>query len=68
VAGRLSGRERISIATAQDFPLFEFFLDEWLATLDPIHILEVDVSEDDSKYTQLAPALMSEIVDKFGKI
>jgi len=30
VAGRLSARERINIASAEDFALFESFLDEWL--------------------------------------
>ena len=68
VAGRLSTRERINIASADDFATFESFLDEWLSTLDYIHILEVDVSENDPEYSQLAPSLAAEISDKFGKI
>lgn len=68
VAGRLSARERINIASAGDFSLFESFLDEWLVALDPIRILEVDVTENDSGYTRLVPFLMLEILDRFGKI
>jgi deoxyadenosine/deoxycytidine kinase len=68
VADRLSARERINIASAEDFALFESFLDDWLSTLELIHILEVDASENDPQYTRLVPALMAEIVDRFGKI
>jgi deoxyadenosine/deoxycytidine kinase len=68
VANRLSARERINIASAKDFELFESFLDEWLAALNPIRILEVDVSENDLEYSRLAPSLVAEISDRFGKI
>ena len=67
VAGRLSTRDRINIASAEDFATFESFLDEWLSTLNPIHILEVDVSEDDPKYARLVPSLLSAISDRFCK-
>jgi hypothetical protein len=68
VAGRLSARERINIASAEDFALFESFIDEWLVTLDPVRILEVDVSEDDPGYIRLVPLLLSKLADRFGKI
>jgi deoxyadenosine/deoxycytidine kinase len=68
VAGRLSARERINIASAEDFALFESFIDEWLVTLDPVRILEVEVSEDDPGYTRLVPLLLSKLADRFGKI
>ena len=68
VAGRLSARDRINIASAEDFATFESFLDEWLATLDPMRTLEVDVTENDPKYTQLVPFLLSEIEDRLGEI
>jgi len=61
VAGRLSARERINIASAEDFALFESFLDEWLVTLDPIRILEVDVTENDRYYGQIIPPLLTRI-------
>lgn len=68
VAGRLSARDRTNIATAEDFTLLESFLDEWLASLDPACVLEVDVSENDPQYRQLVPLLTSTISDGFGKI
>jgi deoxyadenosine/deoxycytidine kinase len=68
VAGRLSARERINIASADDFTTFESFLDEWLSTLNPLRILEMDVSENDPEYARLVPSLLSEISDRFGKI
>jgi deoxyadenosine/deoxycytidine kinase len=68
VAGRLSARERINIASADDFELCETFIDEWVATLDPVRVVEVDVSENDPQYTGLVPRLGSKISDRFGKI
>ena len=58
VAGRLSARDRINIATAEDFILFESFLDEWQVTLDPIQVFEIDVSAHDPKYEQIIPSLL----------
>ena len=68
VANRLSARERINIASAEDSILFESFLDEWLIRLDPVCVLEVDVTENDPGYTQIIPSLLSGIMDRFGTI
>lgn len=68
VAGRLSARERINIASAEDFGLFESFIDEWMDNLDPARILEIDVTENDPHYIRLVSLLKSEISDRFGKI
>jgi deoxyadenosine/deoxycytidine kinase len=68
VADRLSARERINITSPKDFALFESFIDDWLVKLNPIRILEVDVTENDPSYTRLAPLILPEILDRFGKI
>ncbi len=68
VTGRLSARERINITSAEDFALFESFIDDWLVTLDPIRILEVDVTENDPGYAQIVPLLLARIMDRFGTI
>ena len=68
VAGRLSARARINIASAEDFVTFESFLDEWLSTLEPIRILDADVTENDPECTQIAPNLLVEIEKRLGKI
>ena len=52
VAGRLSARERINIASIEDTALFDTFLDEWLATIPPEQTLEIDVSKETLDYSQ----------------
>ena len=66
VAGRLSARDRINIASTEDFAIFESFLDEWLKLLDLVCILEVDVTQNDPGYTRLIPSLLPEIVSRLG--
>ena len=68
VAGRLSARDRINIATAEDFALFESFTDDWLVTQNPNYTLEMDVTEDDPQFTRLVPSLLSAISDRFREI
>ena len=46
VANRLFTRDRINIASAEDFTLMESFLDEWLDTIPPQQILEIDVTNE----------------------
>jgi len=67
IAGRLSARDRINIASAEDFAIFESFLDEWLKLLDPVRILEVDVTQNDPGYIRMIPSLLSEIESRLGR-
>jgi len=64
VAGRLSSRKRINIASAEDTALFNSFLDEWLASVSSSRILEVDVANEDLNYTQSVDI----ILDTIGQI
>ena len=50
VAERLSKRDRINIAAAGDTSLFDSYLREWLATLAPGQLLELDVSKESPGY------------------
>lgn len=50
VADRLSTRERINIASADDTTLFNTFLDEWLGSLPSECILNLDVSNETLDY------------------
>jgi len=52
VAGRLSTRDRINIASAEDTALFNSFLDEWLADIPSEQKLELDVSNETLDYEQ----------------
>ena len=50
VARRLSARDRINIANVEDTVIFNAFLDEWLKTIPPERILELDVSNETFEY------------------
>lgn len=52
VARRLSTRPRINIARAEDTALFNAFLEEWLASIPPQQVLEIDVSHETAEYEQ----------------
>lgn len=61
VAQRLSTRDRINIANAEDTAVFNSFLDEWLATIPPEHILELDVSNETLAYERNVPIVLDRI-------
>ena len=50
VAARLSTRDRINIANAEDTSLFDSFLDEWVVSIPSSRYLELDVSHEDIRY------------------
>jgi deoxyadenosine/deoxycytidine kinase len=49
---RLSTRDRINIASAEDTALFNSFLDEWLAAIPSNQLLEMDVSNETLDYQE----------------
>ena len=59
VAGRLSGRDRINIASFQDTARFETYLDEWLAGLPAHQVLELDVSQEPPGYPESAARILA---------
>jgi hypothetical protein len=61
IAARLAGRDRINIASAEDTALFDSFLMEWLASLPPDQVLELDVSEETVEYKQSVEIILSRI-------
>lgn len=58
VAGRLSARRRINIASADDTVLFNSFLDEWLAGVPSSRILELDVTNETLEYNRCRLAVL----------
>jgi deoxyadenosine/deoxycytidine kinase len=50
VAGRLSTRDRINIASADDTTLFNTLLDEWLDSVPSDSVLNLDVSHESLDY------------------
>lgn len=57
-ARRLAARKRINIVSGFDIPLLNSLLDEWISTLNPAHVLRVDVSSDDPDCHHLLPSLL----------
>jgi len=58
VAGRLSTRERINIAQADDTALFDSFLDEWLDSIPTAQRLELDVSKETVGYEKSVKTIL----------
>ena len=65
VTDRLSKRYRINIASAKDTTLFNIYLEEWLATLSPDQILELDVSNETLGYEQSCARIVERIRSSF---
>jgi len=61
VASRLSTRDRINIASAEDTILFNFFLDEWLADIPSNQVLELDVSTETLDYNRSIQHILNHI-------
>jgi len=61
VARRLSTRDRINIASAEDTALFNSFLDEWLASIPSEQLIEVDVSQETLAYEQSVKIILENI-------
>lgn len=65
VAGRLSRRKRINIASAEDTTLFNSFLDDWLASIPAHQVLELDVSNEDADYARSVGVILDTIGQTF---
>src|SRR5512145_251220 len=61
VAERLSRRDRINIARADDTRLFDSFLDEWLASIPSEQVLELDVTNETLEYEQSVVTILGRI-------
>jgi deoxyadenosine/deoxycytidine kinase len=61
VAERLSKRDRINIASAEDTSLFHSYLKEWLSHSPPSQLLELDVSGESIQYADSVEAVLRHI-------
>jgi deoxyadenosine/deoxycytidine kinase len=61
VADRLSARERINIASAEDTALFNSFLTEWLANVPSHHVLQLDVSNETMDYAKSVTTILDRV-------
>lgn len=61
VAKRLSTRERINIARAEDTALFNSLLEEWLASIPSDQVLKLNVSDETPDYEQSVKIVLERI-------
>lgn len=61
VAARLSARDRINIARAEDTALFNSFLDAWLASVPPEQVLELDASKETIDYERSVKIVLDRV-------
>ena len=61
VADRLSRRERINVANAEDTALFNSFLDVWLVEVPSDTILELEVSKEDIAYSKSVNSILERL-------
>ena len=65
IANRLATRDRINIARAEDTAVFNSFLEEWLATIPPDQVLELNVSTETVDYQQSVKIVLNRIQELF---
>jgi deoxyadenosine/deoxycytidine kinase len=65
VANRLSKRDRINIAAAENTSQFHTYLEEWLSHLPPSQLLELDVSTESIQYAHSVEAVLKYIHSQF---
>jgi deoxyadenosine/deoxycytidine kinase len=61
ISQRLASRNRINIASSEDTMLINSFIDEWLASIPPLQILCLDISEELSDYPQSTRAILKRL-------
>jgi len=60
-ARRLSERDRINIASAEDTALFNLFLDQWLESLPADQVLDLDVTHETLDYEKSISLILDRI-------
>lgn len=61
VSARLAERERINIATTADLDLLDFYLREWLASINSSKILAVEATHEDMEYSKTIPLILDKM-------
>lgn len=61
VANRLAVRDRINIARAEDTAIFNSFVEEWLDSVPPDQVLQLDVSKESLDYERSVRLILKTI-------
>ena len=64
ISQRLASRNRINIASSEDTTVINSFIKEWLASIPPLQLLRLDISEELSDYPQSTQAILNRLEHK----
>ena len=64
ISQRLASRNRINIASSEDTTALNSFIEEWLASIPPLQLLRLDISEELSDYPQSIQAILNRLEHK----
>ena len=64
ISQRLATRNRINIASSEDTTVINSFIEEWLASIPPLQLLRLDISEELSDYPQSTQAILNRLEHK----
>ena len=64
ISQRLASRNRINIASSEDTTVINSFIEEWLASIPPLQLLRLDISEELSDYPQSIQAILNRLEHK----
>jgi deoxyadenosine/deoxycytidine kinase len=64
ISQRLAARNRINIASSEDTTALNSFIEEWLASIPPLQLLRLDISEELSDYPQSIQAILNRLEHK----
>jgi deoxyadenosine/deoxycytidine kinase len=61
ISQRLASRNRINIASSKDTGIINSFIEEWLASISPLRLLRLDISEEPSDYSQSTQTILKKL-------
>jgi len=61
ISQRLASRNRINIASSEDASAVNSFIEEWLTSIPPLHLLRLDISGELSDYPQSTLAILKKL-------
>jgi deoxyadenosine/deoxycytidine kinase len=61
ISQRLASRNRINIASSEDTSIVNSFIEEWLTSIPPLHLLRLDISGELSDYPQSTLAILKKL-------
>jgi deoxyadenosine/deoxycytidine kinase len=64
ISQRLATRNRINIASSEDAVVISSFIEEWLASIPPLQLLRLDISDEVSDYPQSTQAILNRLEHK----